>query len=181
MSLNFWCRNWQCLETTNEMKKFSEIQAVNLLSDTLKSAMEIEKNPSYIHSQYLMPAAVSSISSPSFLLPDIFYNKMEKSNRIDYRFLYRLYCVGRKWWMAQSCRLQWRTKEVSTCRGNPPRFGTFFIFLSHTGYIILHTSADPTSGAFLTPGSGIQYPGWVKNQDPDPGCLSKSLETIFSG
>jgi hypothetical protein len=28
---------------------------------------------------------------------------------------------------------------------------------------------DPGSGAFLTPGSGTRDPGWVKNQDPDPG------------
>jgi hypothetical protein len=28
---------------------------------------------------------------------------------------------------------------------------------------------DPGSGAFLTPGSGIRDPGWVKSQDPDPG------------
>jgi hypothetical protein len=28
---------------------------------------------------------------------------------------------------------------------------------------------DPGSGAFLTPGSGIRDPGWVKCQDPDPG------------
>ncbi len=28
---------------------------------------------------------------------------------------------------------------------------------------------DPGSGAFLTPGSGIRDPVWVKNQDPDPG------------
>jgi hypothetical protein len=40
------------------------------------------------------------------------------------------------------------------------------------------------SGDFSTPGSGD--PGWVKNQDPDPGFgmnildhISKSLETIF--
>jgi hypothetical protein len=31
--------------------------------------------------------------------------------------------------------------------------------------------ADPCSGAFLTPGSGIRDPLWIKNQDqdPDPG------------
>ncbi len=29
--------------------------------------------------------------------------------------------------------------------------------------------ADPGSGAYLTPGSGIRDRGWVKNQDPDPG------------
>jgi hypothetical protein len=28
---------------------------------------------------------------------------------------------------------------------------------------------DPGSGAFLTPESEIRDPGWVKNQDPDPG------------
>ncbi len=33
---------------------------------------------------------------------------------------------------------------------------------------------DPGSGAFLTPGSGMG-----KNQDPDPGHVSESLETIF--
>jgi hypothetical protein len=27
--------------------------------------------------------------------------------------------------------------------------------------------ADPGSGDFLTPGSGIQYQGWVNNQDTD--------------
>jgi hypothetical protein len=33
--------------------------------------------------------------------------------------------------------------------------------------IITYSVADPGSGAFLTPGSGIRDPGWVKN--PDPG------------
>jgi hypothetical protein len=28
---------------------------------------------------------------------------------------------------------------------------------------------DPGSGAFLTPGSGIRYPGWVESQHPDSG------------
>jgi hypothetical protein len=37
---------------------------------------------------------------------------------------------------------------------------------------------DPGSGAFLTTGSGIRNPGWVKNQDPDPH-ISESLEIIF--
>jgi hypothetical protein len=45
---------------------------------------------------------------------------------------------------------------------------------------------DPGSGDFLTPGSGIQDPGCVKNQDPDPGMknpdhISECLETIFWG
>jgi hypothetical protein len=40
----------------------------------------------------------------------------------------------------------------------------------------------------LTPGTGIRDPGWVKNQDPDPGSgswmsnpdhISESLEAIF--
>jgi hypothetical protein len=44
--------------------------------------------------------------------------------------------------------------------------------------------ADPGSGAFLTPGSGIRDPEWVKNQDPGSGMnildyISESLETIF--
>jgi hypothetical protein len=47
---------------------------------------------------------------------------------------------------------------------------------------------DPGSGALLTPGSGIWEPGWVKNEDPDPGSgsgmnnpdhNSVSFETIF--
>jgi hypothetical protein len=55
---------------------------------------------------------------------------------------------------------------------------------------------NPGSGAFLTAGSGIRClfdlwirdPGWVKNQDPDPGSgsginnpdhISESLEIIF--
>ncbi len=46
---------------------------------------------------------------------------------------------------------------------------------------VLRRVADPGSGVFLTPGSGIR--GWVKNQDPDPdeqpGSYSESLETIF--
>jgi hypothetical protein len=29
--------------------------------------------------------------------------------------------------------------------------------------------ADPGSGVFLTPGSGIRDPGWVESQHPDPG------------
>jgi hypothetical protein len=29
--------------------------------------------------------------------------------------------------------------------------------------------SDPESGAFLTPGSGIRDPGWVKKQYPDMG------------
>ncbi len=42
---------------------------------------------------------------------------------------------------------------------------------------------DPGSGASFTP--WIRDPGWVKNQDPDPGCtsqiigISESLKTIF--
>jgi hypothetical protein len=43
---------------------------------------------------------------------------------------------------------------------------------------------DPGSGAFLTP--WIRDPGWVKNQDPNPGSgmnnpdhISESLETIY--
>jgi hypothetical protein len=32
---------------------------------------------------------------------------------------------------------------------------------------------DTGAGAFLTPGSGIRDPGWVKNQDPDPGRTSR--------
>jgi hypothetical protein len=46
--------------------------------------------------------------------------------------------------------------------------------------------ADPRSGAFLTPGSGIRCPGWVKNQDPGSGSgmnildhIFESLQTIF--
>jgi hypothetical protein len=48
--------------------------------------------------------------------------------------------------------------------------------------------ADPSgSGAFLTPGSGIRDPGWVKNQDPGSRSgmnilgihISESLETIL--
>jgi hypothetical protein len=45
---------------------------------------------------------------------------------------------------------------------------------------------DTGSGAFLTPGSWILGPGWVKNQDPGSGSgmnildqFSESLETIF--
>ena len=43
---------------------------------------------------------------------------------------------------------------------------------------------DPGSGAFLTPGSEIRYPGCVKNQAPgsgmnNPDHLSESLETFF--
>ncbi len=46
--------------------------------------------------------------------------------------------------------------------------------------------ADPDlgSGAFLAPGSGIRYPGCVKNQDPgsgsginNPDHISESLKT----
>ncbi len=33
----------------------------------------------------------------------------------------------------------------------------------------MNSVADPGSGAYLTPGSGIRDPGWVKRQDPDPG------------
>jgi hypothetical protein len=43
---------------------------------------------------------------------------------------------------------------------------------------------DPGSSAFLTHGSGILYPGWAKNLDPDlgsgmniPGHIPKSIET----
>jgi hypothetical protein len=36
--------------------------------------------------------------------------------------------------------------------------------------------ADPGSGAFLTPGSGIRDPGWVESQHPDPGSGIKFLE-----
>jgi hypothetical protein len=44
----------------------------------------------------------------------------------------------------------------------------------HPLYLLQLTSvqfsvADPESGAFLNPGSGIRDPGWVKYQDPDPG------------
>ncbi len=47
---------------------------------------------------------------------------------------------------------------------------------------------DPVSGAFLTPGSRILDPGWVKSQAPgqgsgarrnNPDHISESLETIF--
>ncbi len=42
---------------------------------------------------------------------------------------------------------------------------------------------DPESGAFLTPGSGIQDPGWVKNRNPDPGwtlgSYFRELKNIF--
>ncbi len=46
--------------------------------------------------------------------------------------------------------------------------------------------ADQGSGAFLTSRSGIQDPGWIKNQDPGSGSvlnilnqISESLETSF--
>jgi hypothetical protein len=32
-----------------------------------------------------------------------------------------------------------------------------------------HNIADPGSGAFLSPGSRIQNPGWKKSQSQDPG------------
>ncbi len=53
---------------------------------------------------------------------------------------------------------------------------------------VFFVDPDPGSGAFLTPGSGIQDPGWVNHQDSEPGSgirmnisdhISESLETIF--
>jgi hypothetical protein len=38
---------------------------------------------------------------------------------------------------------------------------------------------DLGSGTFLTPGSGD--PGWVKNQDPDPGTRIRELRNNFLG
>ncbi len=32
-----------------------------------------------------------------------------------------------------------------------------------------HQCCGSGPGAFLTPGSGIRDPGWVKSKDPDPG------------
>jgi hypothetical protein len=52
-------------------------------------------------------------------------------------------------------------------------------------HLFLHRS-NQCCGAFLTPGSGIRDPGWVKSKDPDSGSgmnnpdhISQSLETIF--
>jgi hypothetical protein len=39
----------------------------------------------------------------------------------------------------------------------------------NVGLTVSVADPDPGSGSFLTPRSGIEGPGWVKNQDPDPG------------
>ncbi len=52
-------------------------------------------------------------------------------------------------------------------------------------YCLLGSVADPGSGAFSTPGSGIRDPGWVKKGSGsgmnNPDHVSESLEINFLG
>jgi hypothetical protein len=49
--------------------------------------------------------------------------------------------------------------------------------LTHLGTVSVSSVADPGSwtDAVETPGSGIQDPGWVKNQDPDLGRTTRII------
>jgi hypothetical protein len=56
------------------------------------------------------------------------------------------------------------TRGAQYCKNNVHAFGRNRILP-----VLRIQIRDPGSGAFLTPGSGIRDPGWVKSQDPDPG------------
>ncbi len=45
----------------------------------------------------------------------------------------------------------------------------YVLKISDCTVFICVADPDPGSGTFLTSGSGIQDPGWVKYQDPDLG------------
>jgi hypothetical protein len=64
-------------------------------------------------------------------------------------------------------RFSWVTGSAS--RGPIPEMMKFHS-LNHCQYGPGSVAEpDPGSGAFLTPRSRIRVPGWVKDQDPDPG------------